>query len=69
MDASGQKVTQLTDNDRDDFAPAWSPDGRHIAFTSDDSGNCDVWVVKADGSGLKRLTERPGDDSGSCWAP
>jgi len=68
MDASGQKVTQLTDNDRDDFAPAWSPDGRHIAFTSDHSGNCEVWVVNADGTGLARLTEHPIDDFGPSYA-
>ena len=47
MDASGQKVTQLTDNNRDDFAPSWSPDGRHIAFTSDHDGNSEIWVMKA----------------------
>ena len=42
-------------NDRD---PAWSPDGRRIAFTSDRSGETEIWVVAQDGAGEPvQLTE------------
>lgn len=34
----------------------WSPDGAQIAFTRDQGGRPDVYVVGADGSGLRRLT-------------
>lgn len=38
------------------FSPAWSPDGEQIAFTSDaTSYNPMLWVMKADGSGKRRL--------------
>jgi hypothetical protein len=41
--------------------PAWSPDGRKIAFLGvGDDGNTDVYVVRADGLGRKRLTHHPG---------
>ena len=35
--------------------PAWSPDGTKIAFTSDQGGNLDIYVINADGTGLQNL--------------
>jgi len=49
--------------------PASSPDGTKIAFTSNSSGNLDVWVIGLDGSGLTQLTTDPGADSAPAWSP
>ncbi|WP_405095168.1 VWA domain-containing protein [Micromonospora sp. NBC_01412] len=49
--------------------PALSPDGRQVAFTSDRAGNADIWVVRVDGSGLRRLTDHPAEDSWPTWSP
>ncbi|MFM7058829.1 MAG: TolB family protein [Planctomycetota bacterium] len=42
------------------FAPAWSPDGQWLLFVSGDHYNCHPHVVKADGTGLKKLADRNG---------
>lgn len=44
------------------FHPSWSPDGRRLAFSRDDpdDGTTDLWIVNADGTGLSRLTDCPG---------
>ena len=53
--------------------PALSPDARHIAFvlrTTDleaNKGRTDLWLVRSDGTGLRRLTTHPANDWGPQW--
>jgi Tol biopolymer transport system component len=50
--------------------PAWSPDGRRIAFVSNRDGNHDIFVVDADGGGLRNLTRsRRNHRSLQWWGP
>jgi Tol biopolymer transport system component len=52
--------------------PAWSPDGRRLAFmgqTPEGSENYEIYVVGADGTGLRRLTDSPGPDGWPAWSP
>src|SRR4051794_7022792 len=44
-------------------APSWSPDGRTIAFVK----NGQLWVVRADGSGAKRLVRLPVEEQTVAW--
>ncbi|MGI8810776.1 MAG: LpqB family beta-propeller domain-containing protein [Acidimicrobiales bacterium] len=52
-----------------DASPAWSPDGARIAFESTFEGKRAIWVMQADGLGLRRLTEGPGSDFAPAWSP
>ncbi len=54
-----------------DARPAWSPDGQRIAFESTIDGKRSIWVMQADGQGLRRLTDAAGSasDSTPAWAP
>ena len=57
----GSHAAQLTHTPAAEMQPAWSPDGRHIAFTrSTDDGYYDIFVVDRDGSNETRLTSDPG---------
>ena len=45
MDADGGNQRNLSDNDSDDWNPAWSPDGRRIAFVSSRDGGSEIYVM------------------------
>ena len=60
-------LTRLTDNSAEDTLPAWSPDGKLIAFTSDRDGNREIYVMKADGSNQTRLTNNSAPDYNPDW--
>jgi TolB protein len=53
-----------------DEEPAWSHDGRRIAFSSTRAGgnNFDIWVMDADGSNLARLTDHAAPEQDPAWA-
>lgn len=57
----------------DPGTPAWSPDGQMVVFamkpaSATDENESDIYSVRPDGSGLRRLTEAPGDDSHPHWS-
>jgi TolB protein len=54
--ASGQ-VRQLTSGEGTNESPAWSPNGRHLAFTSTRSGKTQVFVIDRVGKNLKQITK------------
>jgi TolB protein len=72
MGSDGSAVTQLTGNgDFTDGSPTWSPDGTKIAFVRFLPGEGtpgDVYVMNADGSGVKQLTHLSSVGSVS-WSP
>lgn len=51
------------------FLPAFSPDGSRLAFMTNRDGNMEIYVVNRDGSGLRRVTRHPGNDSTPTWSP
>jgi TolB protein len=51
------------------YLPVYSPDGTKIAFTSNRDGNPEIYVMNADGTGERRLTNNPAIDVTPTWSP
>ena len=56
MPAKGGEATALMTDIAWQMQPRFSPDGKYIAFTSDEDGGDNLWVIKADGSDAKAVT-------------
>ncbi|HEY0101807.1 MAG TPA: S8 family serine peptidase, partial [Pyrinomonadaceae bacterium] len=68
----GSSVQRLTNNTWSEQMPAYSPDGKRIAFVSDRHGdiyNNEIYVMNADGTNPVRLTNSPGWDGSPSWSP
>jgi TolB protein len=73
------KLTRLTRSEeswRGNFTPSYSPDGKRIAFArSVNAFNADIFVMNANGTGLRRVTTSPasdgrfGEEHGPTWSP
>jgi TolB protein len=77
-DADGKHVRRMTKEKGDPSTPeglffqtepAWAPDGRHVAFASLRSGTNHIYVVDADGTGTRRLTDSAQNDTHPTWSP
>jgi dipeptidyl aminopeptidase/acylaminoacyl peptidase len=52
-----------------DWFPRWSPDGKMLAFISQRAGWDHVWLINADGTGLRQLTSSENDFTDLDWSP
>ncbi len=80
FDIATKRMTQVTSGDFDDEAPAWSPNGKWLAFSSkrtmpDPDRNYDqnIFVVASDntdkGERPMQVTTNPGSDAQPAWSP
>ena len=76
MNDDGSNVRRLTDMPLSVGSPRWSPDGSQIAFMMDlhttqpnKWQQYDVFVMNADGTQQRNLTQHPKQDGFPCWSP
>jgi tricorn protease len=69
VDRAGGDAVRLTTADGAETDPAFSPDGRWIAFSGQYGGNTDVYVMSAAGGEPRRLTWHPSADVVQGWTP
>ena len=65
----GQKHLQLTTGLGVDDSPSWSPDGRHLVFSSTVEGKSQIYMINADGKDLERITFTGTHNSAPSWSP
>jgi Tol biopolymer transport system component len=64
-----RNLTVLTSAQGLQTQATWSPDGRSIAYTSDQAGNNDIWVKSVGGGEPVQLTRSPAQDTEPSWSP
>ena len=69
MSDDGSDPVRLTDGTSDDTLPAWSPDGKRIAYVSNRAGNRDIWIMNADGTHRQNVTRTAADEWTPAWSP
>jgi Tol biopolymer transport system component len=75
VDVDRGGIRRLTDNAEHDLDPSWSPDGRTLAFSRftlgrpTEWGPGEIYVINADGTGERNLTNSPNDETYPFWAP
>ena len=69
-DAATGRTAQLTRGDKSAGSPAWSPDGRWVAFTSDRAGDkTQVFAIPPDGGEAVQLTKSESGVNSFAWSP
>ena len=61
-DLQGGQPQRLTTHESSDFSPSWSRDGRWVYFSSNRSGNDQVWKVPAGGGQALQVTQQGGSN-------
>ena len=74
MNADGSGVRQLTPTGGNSQGPSFSPDGKWVVFTAyfDNYGNdhgCEIYIIRVDGTDLRRLTDNDYCDYQPRWGP
>jgi Tol biopolymer transport system component len=69
INPDGTNLTQLTHNATDDYDPAFSPDGKLIAYEGFDGNDYEIFIMNADGGTPTKVTDDSADDRDPAFSP
>jgi len=65
-----REAVKVIASTRDSWYPRYSPDGKHIAFISNRSGNYEIWMSNSDGTGIVNMSRLNNPQTGTPnWSP
>lgn len=72
MAPDGSSLTRVTNDGGGDIVLGWSPDCTHLLYqrsVEQSDAEWDLWVVNADGSNARQLTDWPGEEGHAVFSP
>ena len=69
MDLRSHHIQQLTNGTAISTSPCFSPDGQYITFESDRGGSQQIYVMRANGSDVQRISFGDGHYGTPVWSP
>lgn len=69
MMAPGGVARRLTNDPYLETHPAWSSDGRFLAYSVDRAGSMDIWLRHVANGAERRITQLPGAEMAAAWSP
>ena len=70
IDAEGSEPVNLTNEEQENWQPAWSADGRRLLYAAGTGPHAyDIWVLDLDSSERRRLTTHEARDEHPSWRP
>ncbi len=65
----GSHPFKLTNGEKGESSPQWSPDGTRIAFNADRDKGSQIWIINASGGEAEKLTSEENGASAFRWSP
>ncbi len=69
VSVDGGRSTKLTNGDKGESSPQWSPDSSRIAFLADRDKGTQVWIIPAFGGEAEKLTSEENNIQSFRWSP
>ncbi len=68
-DADGENARVLVESNEPLMSPAWSPDGRKLAYVSFEKQQSEIYIQTLRSGARKRVSSRPGVNGAPAWSP
>ncbi len=69
VSSEGGRTIKLTNGEKGESAPQWSPDGTRVSFLADRDKSNQIWVIPADGGEAEKLTTEENGVQAFRWSP